>query len=193
MKSINLKTAAACALALTLTIGGGAIWSSQQANAAETESADTAQTPQTTKTPQADQTAPTKDAKGKRGEGFGRGFCSEAAATALGMTQEELKAAHKEGKTLAAIAAEKGVALQTVIDAQLAEVKDRLAAELTAGTITQAQYDEKLAHAQERLTKAANGELPAHGHGQGKGGRKGSLKDKPQAGNTAAETSSTSA
>lgn len=190
MKRMNLMTAAACALALTLTLGGGAIWTSQQANAAELETTDTAQMPAAT-----DKAATQKEAKGKRGGGFGKGACSEAAATALGMTQEELKTALKEGKTLAAIATEKGVALQTVIDAQLAEIKEKLTAELTAGTITQAQLDEKLAGAQDRLTKAANGEPPAHGDGKGKwkGGRKGGLKDNQQVDDTASPSSDASA
>ncbi|MCR2806210.1 hypothetical protein [Paenibacillus soyae] len=196
MKHRNLKTAAAWALALTLTLGGGAFWTSQQANAAELETTDTAQTPAA-----ADKQAASTETKGigkhsgAEGRGFGKGVRSEAAAAALGMTEDELKTALKEGKTIAAIAAEKGVALQTVFDAQLAVVKEKLTEELTAGTITQEQFDEKLAKAQERLTQAANGELPARGAGHGKGGHKGKggPMSKHQTDDAAAESSGASA
>ena len=58
---------------------------------------------------------------GGRGPGFGRGLCGEAGQTALaealGMTTDELSAQLWGGKTLANLADEAGVDLQTVQDA----------------------------------------------------------------------------
>src|SRR5512145_473110 len=68
--------------------------------------------------------APTSDGNliyGHGGPGGGRGPLGtaelEAAAKALGMTTDELSAALQSGKTLEAIATEKGVDFQTVRDA----------------------------------------------------------------------------
>jgi uncharacterized membrane protein len=107
---------------------------------------------------------------GRGGEGWG--LNSEAIAGALGLTAEELKSAINEGKTIAAIATEKGVAVQTVIDAWVSTTKEKLNEQLTAGEITQEQFDAKLAAAVEHATKHVNGELPMRG-GKGFGGGRG--------------------
>ena len=54
------------------------------------------------------------------GRGFGGGGI-DAAATALGITTDELKTELEAGKTIADVATEKGVDVQTVIDAIVAE------------------------------------------------------------------------
>lgn len=104
---------------------------------------------------------------GRGGHGWGGNI--DAIAEVLGLTADELKAEIKEGKTIAAIATEKGVAVQTVIDAQVSEIKQKLNEQLAAGEITQEQYDTKLAAAVDRATKQVNGELPVRGEGGGKG------------------------
>jgi hypothetical protein len=91
---------------------------------------------------------------GGRGMGHGRvGHGVEAAATALGMTSDELRTALRDGQTIAEIAAEKGVDVQTVIDAMAAEVKTHLDEEVAAGERTQEEADAKLADAIERITE----------------------------------------
>lgn len=110
-----------------------------------------------------------KHGGGRGGMGFGGGL--ESAATALGITEDELKEAIAGGKTIAAIATEKGIAVQTVIDAQVSAVKTKLAEKLAAGELTQEQYDAKLADVVERVTKHVNGELPDRAQGGGKGKR----------------------
>ncbi len=99
----------------------------------------------TTPTPAAPtaQTAP----MGHRGGGFGlrSQAALEAAAKALGMTADELKAQLWGGKTLADIATEKKVDIATVQKAveaaELAETKTAIQDAVTAGTITQAKAD----------------------------------------------------
>lgn len=106
--------------------------------------------------------------RGPGGGGLGRNL--DEIAGALGLTAVELKAELDAGKTIAAIAAEKKVAVQTLIDLQVSDWKARLDEELAAGTITQEQYDTRLAEAIEHATQHVNGELPMRGHG-GKGPR----------------------
>jgi DNA-binding CsgD family transcriptional regulator len=67
-----------------------------------------------------------------RPEGGGRhhrhrgGPALEAAAEALGMERAELVAALREGKTIAQVAEEQGVDVNTVIDAMVAEARERI-------------------------------------------------------------------
>ncbi|OBZ10093.1 SHOCT domain-containing protein [Bacillus sp. FJAT-26390] len=113
--------------------------------------------------------------EGGKGGGFGRNL--DEIAAALSLTADELKAELDAGKTIAAVAAEKGVALQTLIDLQVKDQKAKLAEQLAAGTITQEQYDTRLAAAVEHATEHVNGELPVRGEG-GRGG-KGPRGDRP--------------
>ncbi|MEI7619543.1 MAG: hypothetical protein WCK14_13080 [Actinomycetota bacterium] len=64
--------------------------------------------------------------KGGPGMGRGRGAGLEAAATALGITADELRTELQSGKTIADVATAKGVNVQTVIDALVAEAKTRI-------------------------------------------------------------------
>ncbi|CAM4357871.1 LysM repeat protein [Paenibacillus endophyticus] len=108
------------------------------------------------------------NAFGKHGRG-GNGFVQSSAelAAALGVTEDVLKTELEAGKTLAALAAEKGVEIQTLIDLQVKDKKTKLAAELAAGTITQEQYNERFEKAVERSTQHVNGVLPQRGKGGG--------------------------
>jgi hypothetical protein len=95
---------------------------------------------------------------GGPGMGHGRGGHGlEAAATALGITADELRTAIEGGQTIAEVATEKGVDVQTVIDAMVAELKAHLDAEVAAGEHTQEEADAKLADAVERITEHVNG------------------------------------
>ena len=64
--------------------------------------------------------------KGGPGMGRGRGAGLEAAATALGITADELRTELKSGKSIADVATAQGVNVQTVIDALVAEAKTRI-------------------------------------------------------------------
>jgi hypothetical protein len=91
-----------------------------------------------------------------RGHGIGHGRDGhglEAAATALGMTADELRTALQDGQTIAEVAAAKGVDIQTIIDAMTAELKTHLDEEVAAGEHTQEEADAKLADAIERITE----------------------------------------
>ena len=111
----------------------------------------------------------------------------EAAATALGMTSAELKAQLQSGKSLAEIATSKGVAVQKVIDAIVADVKAEIAEKVTDGKLTQAQADTILKDVTVRVTAAVNGEVPL-GHGPeihgGDHGKHGGRHDHDESGET---------
>ncbi len=90
----------------------------------------------------------------------------DAAASALGMTADELRAELQGGSNLAEVAEARGVDVQAVIDALVADLETKVAEKLAAGDITQEQADEILANANERVTAMVNGEGPRGGPGR---------------------------
>jgi hypothetical protein len=111
---------------------------------------------------------------GRGGPGHGRGGMGlDAAATALGMTADELRTELQSGQTIAQVAEAKGVATQTVIDAIVAEMNAHFDEELAAGEHTQEEIDQRKADAVERATDMVNGTMPAKGEGRGGPGGRG--------------------
>jgi hypothetical protein len=98
---------------------------------------------------------------GEMGGRGGRGL--DSAAEALGITADELRTALEGGQTIAEVAAAKGVDVQTVIDAMLADLKTHLDEEVAAGEHTQEEADQKLADATERITDSVNNGMPERG------------------------------
>jgi DNA-directed RNA polymerase specialized sigma24 family protein len=90
-----------------------------------------------------------------------------ALADALGMTEEELEAARAEGKTLAQIAEEQGVALEDVQAAMQAAFEEALQQAVEDGVLTQEQADAML----ERMQ--ARGAFAPGMRGGGRGGMRG--------------------
>ena len=107
------------------------------------------------------------------GRGGKMGAHLEAAATALGMTSDELKTALADGSSLADVAASKNVAVQKVIDAIVADEKAEIAQAVTDGKLTQAQADALQAKVVEHVTAIVNGEHPAPLFGRGGHGGRG--------------------
>jgi hypothetical protein len=123
-----------------------------------------------------------------------------AAAKALGMTEADLTTALNSGKTAAAVAKEKGVDVQTVIDAIAASDKAEFAAAVKAGTMTQAQADQMTSNLTAHVTDEVNGVAgpggmggPGGGHGRGGFGGPGSGNGAPGSGNGPAASPSASA
>jgi hypothetical protein len=104
---------------------------------------------------------------GHGGRGPGPGLT--AVASAIGISEVDLRTALQGGDTIADVARAKGVDVTTVIDAIVAEMNSHLDEAVAAGRLTQAQADERKANANERATDLVNGELPARGPG-GPGG-----------------------
>jgi hypothetical protein len=117
-------------------------------------------------------------ARPERGEGPGRGGHGRgdhgpvrkslaAASTALGMTEQELATQLRDGRTIAQVAQERGVDVQVVIDALVAEFKAHLDEEVASGEHTREEADQKLAKATERITDMVNNGRPEGGRGPG--------------------------
>jgi len=118
---------------------------------------------------------------GVRGHGFGgpgprghgralrRGASLDAAAGYLGISEEALRQNLRGGKTLAAIAKEKGKSVDGLVDALVAEHVKRLDAAVEAGRLTKARRDELVAQLKERTTALVNGERPALGKREWRG------------------------
>jgi hypothetical protein len=90
-------------------------------------------------------------------------------AEQLGMTVEELVAELQAGKTIAQVAEERGVALDTIVDALVAWHAERLAEAVAEGRLTQEQADAILENIQANITARLNGEGPRRGLGRGPG------------------------
>ena len=133
--------------------------------------------------------------KGGRGHGFGK---LDAAASVLGMSVEDLRTALQSGKSLAAIAGEKGINVAKVVDALVAELKTHLAEHVSSGKNTQAEVDQMLADARTRIEAFVNGTAPAggpgfgFGPGGGRGGHHGPRGGAPANGTAPSSTASSS-
>jgi uncharacterized protein YidB (DUF937 family) len=149
----NRKILATAAMAAALTTGGvvGALVGTPVMSGAQED-------PTTT----APATDPGVDADEGRGHGplaGVRGLKLEAAAEAIGISVDDLKAALKEGKTLAQVAEANGVDRQTLIDALVAAGNEQL--------------DELRASLPERMAELVDRTLPEPGEGPGGHGRGG--------------------
>ena len=95
-------------------------------------------------------------------------------ATALNMSEADVRTQLDAGKSLADIAAAQNVSVQSVIDAVVADMKAHVATEVASGEITQTEADAKLADVVARATDMVNGVRPAgmpEGMAGGMGGR----------------------
>jgi polyhydroxyalkanoate synthesis regulator phasin len=104
---------------------------------------------------------------GQPGQGGGQGERErpglQAAATALGVTEDELKAAFKEGKSIADVATAQGKDLDDVKQAMLDEAKAKQAERVAAGEITQEQADTRYAELESRIDDIVTRTPPARG------------------------------
>jgi len=98
---------------------------------------------------------------GPRGFGGPGGAALTAAAKALGMSESDLRTQLRAGKSLAAIAQAKGVNVQKVVDALVAQAKQRLADAVKSGRLTQAQADQRLKDLTAQITAKVNATRPA--------------------------------
>jgi len=107
---------------------------------------------------------------GGRG-GMKGGMQMSTIATALGITETELKTELQAGKSVADVATAKNVSLDKVISAIVDAETKNLQQAVTDGKLTQAQADQRLADLKANLpTQLAQTGLPAGGPGRGHGG-----------------------
>ena len=107
-----------------------------------------------------------------------RGADLAAAAKALGMTEADLRTALMSGKSLAAIAKDKGVSVETLVAALVTAEKAEIAQAVKDGRLTQAEADARVKDLQARITERVNstprqrgaGGFGRHGRGPGEAG-----------------------
>jgi hypothetical protein len=92
-----------------------------------------------------------------RGFGFRGGFGLDAAAKAIGVSTDTLLTDLKGGKTIAQVAASKGVAVKTVVDAMVAAAKTEFDSQVKAGRLPAAMAARIEANLQQIITDQVNG------------------------------------
>ncbi|WP_334074175.1 MULTISPECIES: hypothetical protein [Paenibacillus] len=157
---MNKKILAAGVLALTITLGGGAALAGQAYAAAADTAADTQQSSASTDTA----------AKGTlKKRGGAKKLDHAAIASLLGVTEEELRTAQREGKSLATLAEEKNIEVQSVIDLVAEQLAANLDVKLADGSLAQDQYNtekaEVSAKAAELVNRVSDGKGGFGGHG----------------------------
>jgi len=127
--------------------------------------------------------------RGGMGGGGGMGMVQshDAAAKALGLTSDELYTAVQGGKSLADVAKDQEVSVDSLVKAMVADAEGDLAAAVKAGTMTQAQADTMKSSLTERITDQVNGVRA--GGGMGRVARGAGLA--PSTGSTSGSTSGT--
>ena len=91
----------------------------------------------------------------------------EAAASYLGLTDAQLQASLRSGKTLAEIAKADGKSVDGLVAAMLADARQHLAADVAAGRLTEAQQQDILSTLEQHITDLVNGKLPTPPAGAG--------------------------
>ncbi|HUQ21866.1 MAG TPA: hypothetical protein VM049_02530 [Gaiellaceae bacterium] len=106
--------------------------------------------------------------RGEHHGGFGAHL--SAAATYLGVTEASLRTSLEGGKTLAALAKEKGKSASGLVDALVADETKELDAAVAAGRLTKTQRDALVTNARQRFQDLVDGKMPAPGSFRGHDG-----------------------
>jgi polyhydroxyalkanoate synthesis regulator phasin len=81
-------------------------------------------------------------------------------AEALGVEEDDVRAALEDGRTIAELAEEQGVEVSDVVDAIVSAQRERLDQAVADGDLTQEEADRILATSEERVTAFVEGEVP---------------------------------
>jgi len=103
---------------------------------------------------------------GSRIDRMGMTQTHDAAAKALGMTSDELYNAVQGGKSLADIAKDHKVSVDSLVKAMVAAAESQLATAVKDGTLTQAQADTMKNSLTQRITDQVNGVRTGRGPGR---------------------------
>ncbi len=95
--------------------------------------------------------------------GFGHLERLDAAASYLGLTPAELRSQLESGKSLAQVAHDQGKSVNGLVDALVADAKQKLDAAVAAGRITKAEETDFLNGLKNRITDLVNSNRPAAG------------------------------
>ena len=111
------------------------------------------------------------DDGGGRRHRHGVHLALEAAAEALGISVEDLRSALRDDRTIADVAEERGVDVQAVVDAVVADATERIEERVAEGDLDADRAAELEEELPQRITDVVNGEAPLgrghHHHGSG--------------------------
>lgn len=110
---------------------------------------------------------------GHHGRGGGKGAMHQGAARALGLSEAQLRAQLADGKTIAELAEDRDTSVADVKAAMKKATTDRLAADVDAGRLTDAQRDAMLEDLDEHVQRHIDGTERRHGGRDGRGGPRG--------------------
>ena len=85
---------------------------------------------------------------------------------ALGVGEDVLQAAREAGQSIADVAADQGVAIETVVDAIVESKTAHIQEHVADGDLTQAEADERIAGLNERVTERVNATPGERGDGE---------------------------
>ena len=178
-QSLMLSALGAAALVIGIILASMAVTSAQESTATPTPSASSSGDGGTvtpapndtsdgsdTDSGDADAEDGADDDSGERaGCGGGKGVVKDAAATVLGLSEDELRAELSSGQTLGEVAVAQGMTVEAFTAALTDQVTAALDAQLAAGDITQEQYDEITADLSDHLDDFINSTGGLHPHG----------------------------
>lgn len=95
--------------------------------------------------------------------GFGHFGGLDAAATYIGISEDQLHTALEGGKSLAQVAKDHGKTADGLVAALVADVKKHIDQAVSAGRITRAQADQMISGLTARITNLVNGRFPDPG------------------------------
>lgn len=163
MRRIIASIALGASLGTAAFLGGSALGvagaqetPTTEAPAADAPSSDLPATPPADAPPD----APMDGCEGRGGRGA-PGL--DAAAEAIGISADDLRAALHDGQTIAEVAEANGVDVSTVADAMVADAQAHLADEVAEGHLTQDEADARLADLESHIDAMIDGELPPPG------------------------------
>jgi polyhydroxyalkanoate synthesis regulator phasin len=99
----------------------------------------------------------------ERGFGFRHESKLEAAAKYLGLSESALREQLRAGKTLAEVARARDKSVDGLVDALVAEARERIEQRVRDGSLTREEADRCLADLEARVTDFVNGRLPRFG------------------------------
>ena len=164
----NKKLLGAAAIAASLAGGGiaGAVFGTPTLGfAQESTTTTTTIAPDTTDPSTPEGTDETRPERGGGPCGGHVGASLDAAAEALGVTADELRDALRDGKSIADVAGEKGVDVQTVIDALVADATAKIDEKVASGDLDADRAAELKENLVERITDMVNHEGGFRGPG----------------------------
>lgn len=141
-----------------------------------------AQGPNPARTPQADCPAAPQAGPGLHMGWRWGGDKLQTWADALGMKVEDVTAALRDGKTMADLAAERGIEVEDLVAKAVAARKAVVQEAVEAGRLTQEQADAMLEQMQERMTENLQNGTCAPGTGHGRWGTDAQPQDGRQGG-----------